>query len=622
MAACQIAKFFDRTRPKDAWAGLKSGLAQIGTGLIALPTAVAVGTASGVQSAEGKSAGSKAVGALKGFGAGLFLGAAGAAVGIGAGATQVVRGVKSEINGLKEKKNHKVWDQEVGAWTSIYLDVMKANCEDDSEDEEEEDDDSGNSDEYASVNNKASKKKPKKRTGNVKEKEFYEILSVEPTATSSEIKKAYYKEARRCHPDKNPGDAQAKAKFQKLSDAYTVLSDDNMRAVYDEQGKAGLDEDKLGKLDPGLFFALLFGSEKFEGYIGDVWVSEVAGSMLQAETAPKEESAAASSDPEMKRKQWKREVKGALFLKDKLDAYVNYRKSDKEFKKIMMQEAEELGKCSFGRELLLVLGDLYAIRAEIFACDELRGRFSVDKIAPSAKQWSTKWSNRINVLGSMRKTFTEARKLQNEQDKYDKKVKERTRSKDGKSPKKDNLKSPNVNPKDLNSTNTKATSSPNKDFSPKSRSNVYDNSAAGAGEKTDLRGNSSANAKPGTSSSTANEAKTNNSSTSAEENNSASSQAYDDAFNAEEQSKGVFESGLQLAWNTTVIDLETNCKAQCRFLLKDLSVSWQVRVRRAQALMILAKAFKYQGERAPKTKLGMELISEAMIGAATKGETR
>jgi molecular chaperone DnaJ len=66
------------------------------------------------------------------------------------------------------------------------------------------------------------------------EKDFYAALGVPKTATSPEIKKAYRKLARELHPDKNPGDAKAEARFKDVSEAYDVLSDETRRKEYDE----------------------------------------------------------------------------------------------------------------------------------------------------------------------------------------------------------------------------------------------------------------------------------------------------------------------------------------------------------------------------------------------------
>jgi DnaJ-class molecular chaperone len=70
-------------------------------------------------------------------------------------------------------------------------------------------------------------------------RDYYEVLGVGRSASAEEIKKAYRKLAAKFHPDRNPGDKDAEAKFKEISAAYEVLSDPDKKANYDRFGHAG-----------------------------------------------------------------------------------------------------------------------------------------------------------------------------------------------------------------------------------------------------------------------------------------------------------------------------------------------------------------------------------------------
>src|SRR5262249_4448387 len=70
-------------------------------------------------------------------------------------------------------------------------------------------------------------------------RDYYETLGLKKGASEDEIKKAYRKLARQHHPDRNPGDKQAEARFKEVQEAYDVLSDKKRRAQYDQFGFAG-----------------------------------------------------------------------------------------------------------------------------------------------------------------------------------------------------------------------------------------------------------------------------------------------------------------------------------------------------------------------------------------------
>jgi len=73
-------------------------------------------------------------------------------------------------------------------------------------------------------------------------RDYYEVLGVDRSASDQEVKKAYRRVAMKYHPDRNPDDADADAKFKEATEAYDVLMDKEKRAAYDQFGHAGVDQ--------------------------------------------------------------------------------------------------------------------------------------------------------------------------------------------------------------------------------------------------------------------------------------------------------------------------------------------------------------------------------------------
>lgn len=90
-------------------------------------------------------------------------------------------------------------------------------------------------------------------------RDYYEVLGVDRSAAEADIKKAYRRMAMKHHPDRNPDNAEAEAKFKEVQEAYDILSDSQKRAAYDQYGHAGVDGNMSAGGPGGRGFGDIFG---------------------------------------------------------------------------------------------------------------------------------------------------------------------------------------------------------------------------------------------------------------------------------------------------------------------------------------------------------------------------
>ncbi|KAJ1969615.1 DnaJ-like protein [Dispira parvispora] len=239
------------------------------------------------------------------------------------------------------------------------------------------------------------------------ETEYYDLLEVTPSATAAEIKKKYYRLAMKYHPDKNPAE-EAQEKFKKISEAYQVLSDPQLRKRYNEFGNSKNVEPDGGFTDPSVFFTNAFGGERFADLIGEIsFAKDFKNVMMEEAEAEAEAEAqgtasnASGSSPSGEASHVSKHGKVPLTeeekaaLKKKEQARYEERQADHEervvkltdnlirklslytetecdaralraFQELIDVEAEELKVESYGVELLHAIGYVYSYKARHF----------------------------------------------------------------------------------------------------------------------------------------------------------------------------------------------------------------------------------------------------------------
>ena len=118
-------------------------------------------------------------------------------------------------------------------------------------------------------------------------RDYYETLGVDKTADEKTMKSAFRKKAMECHPDRNPDDPEAEARFKELNEAYGILSDSQKRAAYDRMGHRAFEQGGgmgggQGFQDFGDIFSQIFGGAAGGGGFGDMFGGGGRGRQTQA----------------------------------------------------------------------------------------------------------------------------------------------------------------------------------------------------------------------------------------------------------------------------------------------------------------------------------------------------
>jgi DnaJ domain/X-domain of DnaJ-containing len=215
-------------------------------------------------------------------------------------------------------------------------------------------------------------------TRSVKDLAYYDMLDVETNANVKEIKRAYHRKARAVHPDKNLGNQSAADEFRKLNTAYLTLSDTDKRIAYDrwgrssEKGENGDSDEAPGiaDFDPNVFFTILLNSKPVEKYIGNSTLASFTKQSMHLWR-----SGNGNSLEDVLRLFWndnqsslqnrrRRYLNIAIYLNEKVSAYVHGEVSMSEFRKRCRQEAIDIAREPFGVKYLSILGETLTVESD------------------------------------------------------------------------------------------------------------------------------------------------------------------------------------------------------------------------------------------------------------------
>ncbi|UKJ90221.2 molecular chaperone DnaJ [Theileria orientalis] len=327
-----ISGLFSTRNPRDITSAVGSGIKSITKGVVIGTTSLVLCPVVGVTN-DG------VTGFFKGVGAGVLAAITLPLAGIGVSLYQVGRGAINTPKAICEKASGKVWNKEKRVWEENWYSL------------EEE---AKMLKEYRESHKESSVPPPNKETyeanTDVFETELYEILQVSPNATQETIRRAYYRLAKKYHPDKNinvDGEEDFNHLFHRLGEAYQILGDEQRRKKYDKYGRSAISD--MSIMDSQLFFSMLFGSDTLEPYIGKLRMA------LYLELEINENFTPTTHDFE--KLQQAREVEIALNLREFLRSFVCGELD--EFRNHVRAIASDLCKSSFTVAIIETLGWTY-----------------------------------------------------------------------------------------------------------------------------------------------------------------------------------------------------------------------------------------------------------------------
>eukprot|EP00934_Nitzschia_sp_Nitz4_P001158 Nitzschia sp. Nitz4//scaffold233_size31335//23674//25487//NITZ4_007954-RA/size31335-processed-gene-0.10-mRNA-1//-1//CDS//3329543388//1158//frame0 len=373
----QIQHILGTTRPKHLADGVTSGVGYIVKGAIGgLGCAVLLPAMAASEGHKEAGVVGGVVGGVSGVVGGVLQGVNVAGGGIVTGVSQVVQGAVATPKAVVAPTQGQWWNANQSVWVTTNLleeerwvetqptfdeDILGEDAIPESERPVLEEDE-----EKANTLRKS-----------VADMQLYDALGLDPSVDKHMIKRRYFIMARKYSPARAGSNPKAKAQFEKIGQAYMILTNDELRAKYDRVGLKLLwePEGTQPAVNPALLYTILFGSEQFENYIGR---------LAAATEASVGDSSKIVTLEEAQLLQKRRVTRLALKLAARLSKWAE---DDLELaaKADWMAEAETLAQASYGVELLHVLGKVYSVSGSKYL-----GSIVTGGGMPSISQWAKK----------------------------------------------------------------------------------------------------------------------------------------------------------------------------------------------------------------------------------------
>jgi hypothetical protein len=377
----EVDEILNRNRPKHLADGIASGMGFVlagavgACGILVLSPHVA-GTAG---AAEAGTTG-RVVGAAVGAAVGVWSAASVAAGGLASGVAQVARGLVNTPKAFSEPRRGKWWNVYEGKWIETHLKSEKEWI--DSLPDYDEDILGGAvlPDDIRRERESKDSKYERALEYGVKDVELYDVLGVDPDASVEDMNRRFAHLGKNFNPNRAGADSPAaRQRLQDISEAFVILTNPQTRAIYDQRGMSAVRGSAVSSgrplVDPQRLYSTLYGSDKFEPYVGRLAAASEA--VMDADRRKK------LTLVEARKLQKRRVARIALLLAERIQPFV--KGSEHEAMEAWKVEAIRLCDSNYGQELVHLIGATYTLCAAQFL-----GSLESGVGMPSIARWARK----------------------------------------------------------------------------------------------------------------------------------------------------------------------------------------------------------------------------------------